>query len=160
MTSFSTLKHIYRRLTSTWVTTLSVKLIQEAAIRTKMTWRASHCSSTVNSFVKISIQMKTVIEESPLSARSHNSLLISERCRAAWAQVCWIWSPPCLRRVQLAGSGAAWSSGPAEPADRPPRRPGPASGWSRRSGSGWDQDKEADETDNGGTQNWISLFFF
>lgn len=75
-----------------------------------------------------------------------NSPLTSGRCRAVWARVCWTWSPPRLRRVQLGGSGAAWSSGPAGPADRPPRRPGPASGWSHRSGSGWSEDKEADET--------------
>lgn len=89
-----------------------------------------------------------------------NSPLISERCRAAWAQVCWICSPPCLRRVQLGGSGAAWSSGPAEPADRPPRRPGPASGWSHRSGSGWNEDEEADETDHKWTSIGFSFFLF
>lgn len=52
-----------------------------------------------------------------------NSPLTSERYHAVGAQVCWIGSP----RNLLGGSGAAWPAGPAEPADRPPRTPGPGS---------------------------------
>lgn len=63
------------------------------------------------------------------------SLLISSCCSIAVMWAGWIWSQWPLTPEMVGGLGhTAWLwSG--EPADRPPQRPDPASGWSHRSGS-------------------------
>lgn len=56
-----------------------------------------------------------------------NSPLTSARCLVVWVQVGWTWSQWPRNLVPLGDSGAVWSSGPAEPTDRPPQTPDPMS---------------------------------
>lgn len=132
-TSFPKLKHVHiSQKMSSCVTMASLKLMQVAAIRAKIILRASYFSSTCATasaffFQNLHLDKDSVSILFVTCCLQPNSPPTSERCHAVWAQVCWIWSPPRLKPVPPGGSGAAWSSGPAEPADRPPRRPGPVS---------------------------------
>lgn len=69
-----------------------------------------------------------------------NSPPISGRCPEVWALVGWTWFQWGLKRR---GSGAAWSSVPVEPVDRPLQMPDRGSVWSHKSSSAVKGGKDA-----------------